>query len=161
MVKNVIIIGIVILFMAGLIWIARPKPQNENTGPSPETLVAGEESFDFGEISMAAGNVSHAFKIKNTGNEPITVEKVYTSCMCTTASLILGNKKFGPYGMPGHNFIPGINEAISPGEEATIEAVFDPTAHGPAGVGLIERAIMIENSAGGPIQLGFSAFVKP
>ena len=161
MIKNIVIIGIVILFMAGIIWIARPKPQSESAGLPPETLVIEKESFDFGEISMAAGNVSHAFKIKNSGSEPITVKKLYTSCMCTTASLMFGSKKFGPYGMAGHGFIPEINKTIDPGEEAAIEAVFDPAAHGPAGVGLIERAITIENSAGGPVQLNFSAFVKP
>jgi len=81
--------------------------------------------------------------------------------MCTTASLIKNNKAFGPYGMQGHGFIPKINEVMNPGEEATVDVVFDPAAHGPAGVGRIERIATIENNAGKPLELGFTATVTP
>lgn len=81
--------------------------------------------------------------------------------MCTTATLMMGGKQFGPYGMPGHGFIPKINETMDAGEEATVEVVFDPAAHGPAGVGRIERGITIENNAGRPLELGFTALVTP
>ncbi|KKT83316.1 MAG: hypothetical protein UW81_C0021G0020, partial [Candidatus Giovannonibacteria bacterium GW2011_GWC2_44_9] len=41
------------------------------------------------------------------------------------------------------------------------EVVFDPAAHGPAGVGRIERAVYLENSASEALQLKFSATVTP
>ncbi len=110
---------------------------------------------------MAAGEVKYPFKIKNSSREPITINKMYTSCMCTTATLMIGGRQWGPMGMPGHSGIPAINEILAPGREATVDVVFDPAAHGPAGVGKIARAIIIENSAGQPLELNFSALVTP
>ncbi|MBI2039254.1 MAG: DUF1573 domain-containing protein [Candidatus Niyogibacteria bacterium] len=161
-----IIIGVFasVLLLAGLLWIARSDLQNTAAVSlaSRSALSAEEADFDFGTISMAAGNVSHAFRVKNAGSEPIAIEKMYTSCMCTTATLTKGAQTFGPYGMPGHNsFIPRMNETLGPNAEAVIEAVFDPAAHGPAGVGLAERSVYIEtNSAGAPtLELTFRAEV--
>ena len=81
--------------------------------------------------------------------------------MCTTATLKIGGRQKGPYGMLGHGFIPKINETLNSGEEALVEVVFDPAAHGPAGVGPIQRAIAIENNAGEPVELLFAAIVTP
>ena len=95
---------ILLVVLGGLVWIARPDAQK--TTPSSSTESAGvltvEESnnHDFGTISMATGKVTHQFKIKNTSDKVVTINKMYTSCMCTTAELIIGGKQFGPYGMP-------------------------------------------------------------
>lgn len=163
--KKIIFISIAVVVLAGIVWLARPSQQNENTAslsPAvPGSLVAEEINFDFGSISMAAGKVKYDFKVKNIGTEPVVVEKMYTSCMCTTASLVTNKKKYGPYGMPGHGFVPKINASIGPNEEVTVETVFDPAAHGPAGVGRIERAVILENNAGEPLELVFTAYVTP
>ncbi len=162
---NKTIIGTVaaIVILAGIVWLWKIDSQNNNSLPakSSGTLVAEEINFDFGEISMAAGKVKHSFKIKNNGNESIVVNKVYTSCMCTTASLLINNKQFGPFGMIGHGMIPKINQSIGPNEEIIAEVVFDPAAHGPAGVGQIKRTIAIENNSEKQIELQFSATVTP
>ena len=160
---TVIGITIAIAVLGGIIWTARPNPGN-NTASVPlssiKALKAEETNFDFGQISMAAGKVKHVFKIENTGGGPVTVEKMYTSCMCTEALLMTNGKQFGPYGMPGHGFAPKINATINPGEEATVEVVFDPAAHGPAGVGPIERAVYLETPTGTE-ELRIKAVVKP
>lgn len=163
-----------ILVLGGLIWIARPaSPELARSEPNGQSATAASatrngtltveeaNNYDFGTIKMAAGKVSHQFRIKNTGAEAVTINKMYTSCMCTTAELRVGGKQFGPYGMPGHGAIPKINQTVNPNEEATVEVVFDPAAHGPAGVGRIQRAITIENNAGAPIELLFAAVVTP
>ena len=163
--KNIIGVLLSVLVLMGLIWVARPDSSNDNTATLVESagVLAVEESdmYSFGTISMAEGKVKHQFKMKNTGNEPVIVDKIYTSCMCTTAELIVGEKRFGPYGMPGHGAIPKIDGLIKPGEEAVVEAVFDPAAHGPAGIGRIQRAIVLENNAGQPVELQFVAVVRP
>lgn len=163
--KNIIIAVIVLVGFGAVVWFGRPASR-ENSAASLGTLSAGElgaeeKDFDFGTISMAAGMVKHTFKIKNRSSDPVTIGKMYTSCMCTTSFLSIGGKKFGPYGMPGHGFIPKINEALAPGEEAAVEAMFDPAAHGPAGVGPIRRSITIENNGARPLELMFSAVVMP
>ncbi len=165
--KNIIIgIAAAVIVLGALVWIARPDGKSANTGvPSapvvPGALAAEVTDFDFGTISMAKGTVSRTFTVKNTGAGPVIIGKMYTSCMCTTASLTLRGERFGPYGMPGHGFVPTINREIGAGEEAAVEIVFDPAAHGPAGVGRIERVVIIENDGGAPLQVGFTANVTP
>lgn len=66
--------------------------------------------------------------------------------------------------MQGHGgVIPKINVEVQPGETAEIEAVFDPAAHGPQGVGKVRRAVYVEtDSSDTPeIQLSFEANVMP
>lgn len=163
--KKIIISTVIgVLVLGGLIWIARPDGQNTSSvaAGSNRSLTAEEtDNYNFGRISMAAGKVTHQFKIKNTSADTVTISKMYTSCMCTTATLIKEGKQFGPVGMPGHEAIPNLNQIINPNEEATIEVVFDPAAHGPAGVGRIQRKITIENNAGQPIEFQFVAIVTP
>lgn len=162
LVWTVVLVGVLALFA----WAGMPGSQkNESAkiaqGLEAVSLSADETAYDFGTISMAAGNASHTFTISNLSALPVAIEKIYTSCMCTTALLDVGGEKFGPYGMPGHGFIPKINKTIDSGTEAEIEVVFDPAAHGPSGVGKIERVVIIENNGGKALELGFTAVVTP
>jgi hypothetical protein len=81
--------------------------------------------------------------------------------MCTTATLVTPSGRRGPFGMPGHTPIPSIRERLAPGEMAQVEVVFDPAAHGPAGVGRIDRTVTLQNDAGAPLELAFTAMVTP
>ncbi len=161
--------GVVLAALIGFIWMARPTLQSAPASPAEGlakvgkngALAAQENNYDFGAISMAAGKVSKMFAIKNTGEAVLSVNQLYTSCMCTVATLKIGNRSAGPFGMPGHGFAQRINETIGPNEEAGVEVVFDPAAHGPAGVGRIERVVYLENSAGAPLELKISATVTP
>ena len=132
----------------------------KNTAVGTTTLSSGENSFDFGKISMSKGKVTHQFELKNVGSAPVIVRRIYTSCMCTSATLIRGNNRVGPFSMPGHGFNPGIEEAIAPGEKVALEVVFDPAAHGPAGVGPIERQVRVETDSGF-VELGIKTLVTP
>ncbi len=129
-------------------------------GLATGTLAPVEKSFDFGSISMAKGKVTHIYALKNTSDLPVVIQKMYTSCMCTEASLLQAGEKLGPFGMPGHGLVPTINQKIAPGAEIQVEAVFDPAAHGPAGLGKINRAVILE-TANGPVQVVFTANVIP
>ena len=163
--KNIALALIVVfILLGGLMLIARPKSETPQVATAVGTLAdlkAGEDTFDFGSVSMAAGKVSHTFKVKNEGADPVVVTKMFTSCMCTSASITTKEGKMGPFGMPGHGFIPEINRVIAPGEEAAVEVVFDPAAHGPAGVGRIERVVTLESGDSEPLKLGFGATVTP
>lgn len=117
--------------------------------------------FDFGKISMAAGNVSHSYGIRNAGAAAFSITSISTSCMCTVATLITPTGKKGPFGMTGHGFTPRLAERLAPGETAQVEVVFDPAAHGPAGIGRTERIVTIGNNGGLPLELRFSALVTP
>lgn len=129
--------------------------------PEPMMLSAAETMYDFGDVSMAKGKVTRNFKVANNSGQPVNIGRVYTSCMCTEAKLMMGGESFGPYGMPGHGMTSSINKTMVPGSEADVEAIFDPAAHGPAGIGPVERAIYIETKNGAPLELKFRANVTP
>lgn len=162
-----IIIGVTLALFAGLIALASAGNRNPQllgatqTSNQPSLLTAPEPAFDFGSVAMAKGKVRHTYQIKNPTGSPVIISKLYTSCMCTVTSLIKGEKRFGPFGMPGHAGIPAINEIIEPGQTAEIEAVFDPAAHGPAGIGPIAREVIIEQEDTAPLKLSFKANVTP
>ncbi len=129
---------------------------------SAGNLISEENNFDFKTISMANGKVSHRFELKNSGVEPLKIKKVYTSCMCTVASVIdAAGTTYGPFGMPGHDGLSSETISVNGGESIIVEAVFDPAAHGPQGVGKIKRVVYLDtNSVDQPqIQITFSAEV--
>lgn len=133
---------------------------NTQSAGGSGVLVADEKYYDLGTVSMAKGKVSQAFKIKNTGTAPAVIKKVFTSCMCTTATLSTADGKVGPFGMAGHTAVPEINKTLAAGEEASVEAVFDPAAHGPSGTGKVRRVVYLEvEGSDKPIELSFEANV--
>jgi len=180
-VMNAIFYGLItfgVALVGFAIYLAKPAattpgPSMESPAPAPvvaaapvpvasaNPLVSMSRSFDFGTISMAAGKVSHRFWIRNTGDSPVTITRLYTSCMCTEATLITPAGSKGPFGMPGHGANAGVFERIAPGGTAQVEAVFDPAAHGPAGIGPTQRIVTIRTAEAAPLDLQFTAMVKP
>lgn len=144
-------LGVGILVALALIAISYPNPQKETKSDKMASLgsilgiTAPEMNYDFGTISMAAGKVKHDFEIQNNSSSTIALDKLYTSCMCTSAYFVKGEDKIGPFGMPGHGFVPGLGRELEPGEGAKIEVVFDPAAHGPAGIGPTNRSVFLES----------------
>jgi len=102
-------------------------------------------SYDWKDIDIAAGDVSREFSFENSGEEDLILKGAATSCMCTTATFTLPNGEKSPdFGMHGNQKWA---YAIKPGEEFSINIVFDPMAHGPNGVGPIQRSIYILSSS--------------
>ena len=91
---------IIFIFMAILLATGIASAQNK------AVISADETSFDFGTIKEANGNVSHTFKIKNTGEAPLVLTRVIASCGCTTPEWT--------------------KEPIAPGKKAQIKVTFDP-----------------------------------
>lgn len=156
----VILGGSIILLFLGVFFLNRGTPRVASS--SVETALSAKETFfDFGTISMKNGKVNHEFQITNSSDNPETIQKVYSSCMCTSAFLELTNRRFGPFGMPGHGAIPSINAIVPSQSTATVDVVFDPNAHGPSGVGLMERQVFVEQPNGTKLTLGIRAEVTP
>jgi len=73
-------------------------------------IALSEEQWDFGKIT-AAYSVGHVFRLKNAGDEPLTIEQVLTSCGCTTTSLE--------------------EKTIAPGQEISLRLTFNPSVLTP------------------------------
>jgi len=167
-----LLVGAFLMVIAMIVAVIAAKPGHEPVAQSAAgsavaathpaaALAARETRFDFGQISMAAGNVSHRYWFKNEGEAPVLIQRIYTSCMCTTATLVKGARVIGRFGMAGHGPLPEVNQSLEPGETAYMDVAFDPAAHGPAGLGRTERVVTIEPRTGEPLQLGFTADVRP
>ncbi len=163
-IRNLIIIALVVIASVGLILATKPAPETPGGYRAAQifsALATEETLFDFGTVSMGRGNVGHDFKVRNESGEPVEIEKIYTSCMCTAAYFVKDGKKLGPFGMLGHGFVPSLRKKIEPGEEIVIAVVFDPAAHGPAGVGPVEREIYLEGKSGVLAAFQIKALVTP
>lgn len=166
MTKQTIIIALgAVLILAGLFWWgkanqAAPVPKESGASGS---LTLPESFYDFGSISMANGNVEKTFSVQNTSASDVLIETIVTSCMCTEAFLETPSGEKGPFGMPGHGIgaLTKAGETIPAGESRTIRVVFDPNAHGPAGIGLAERIVEITDRNGTATRLKIKAVVTP
>lgn len=157
----IILVVTVVVFIGGAILFSNYSKGDRDASSIGEIkdMHVEEDSFDFGSISMKEGTVSHEFVLQNTGSDPITLGRMYSSCMCTKARIRVGEYQSGFFGMIGHGYIPKIKKVVEPGKEAIIEVVFDPAAHGPAGIGMVERVVTLEDLSGEKTTLQISATV--
>ncbi|MDP2639008.1 MAG: DUF1573 domain-containing protein [Candidatus Azambacteria bacterium] len=160
-----ILLGAVVLIVGVLLWFSGDS-KNElafnNNGQFTGALTVEQAQYDFGSVSMAKGNVEKEFTIENKSDGDVAIGEVSTSCMCTEAVLRVGDRTAGPFGMPGHGLTRKANLVVKPGEQLIAKVIFDPAAHGPAGIGPVERQIAVYTSADkDPMVLNFKAVVTP
>lgn len=92
-------------------------------GPQPK-LEIPQDYWSFGQIG-SKDVVDHTYVLKNTGEAPLTVSRIYTTCGCTTAELTA--------------------RVIPPGKSALLRLIFDAGFHDTRGQ-QVRRGIMIENN---------------
>lgn len=158
-----IILGTTVL-IGSLIWLDQPVAKQNSQENSPVSLLKSDAMlFDFGTISMAKGNISHEFTITNDSDQPVNIRKIYTSCMCTTAKFKFGQETYGTFGMPGHGIsaLTATDITLNPGESGVLEVIYDPNAHGPGGVGSIDRFVYLEDKNDSQLELEIKAVVTP
>jgi len=165
-IKNIVILlGIIAVVITGLVWLtngSKKSPTAAIGGEVGGVLTLGESKYDFGTVSMAKGKVSKEFALENKSDKNVQIDQVFTSCMCTEAELKVGNKTAGPFGMQGHGITRGADLVVKSGETLIVKAIFDPAAHGPSGVGPIERQVVINTGdSQNPVVLDFKAVVTP
>jgi rhodanese-related sulfurtransferase len=158
--------NLILIILAPIILAGCTKAISQDAIEQAETTVNSsiviEESFkDLGTIAMDKGDVDISYTLTNEGKESVVIKEMYTSCMCTSARVSIGDDTSRKVGMKGHGGNFDILKIIEPGEQAVVTATFDPNAHGPQGTGLARRTISLEtNSKVDPIlRLDFEANV--
>lgn len=106
--------------------LAKDAPQNR------PIISLNSDSYDLGDVSQKQGIATTIFELKNEGKEDLIIERLETSCGCTSVSLIYNGVEGPKFNMPGH----GINEevgdwqmAITPGTSAQLKIYYDPNMH--------------------------------
>jgi len=81
--------------------------------------------IDFGEIDPLGGPVSTTIEVANTGEGSLQINRISTSCGCTTATMD--------------------SSALEPGQTRPLTIQFDPQVH-PDEEGPIARVVYIQSS---------------
>ena len=150
--KIISVVSVVAIVLVLFVWGKTNQAASEAGNGEVATTTTSTLSFpltfhDFGTISMAAGKASKEFPVVNNTGRDLILERVETSCMCTSAYIKNGENRKGPFGMPGHG------GAVPPADELI------PAVHGPAGVGPIERQVFLRDDQGGQAVLQIKALV--
>ncbi len=95
---------------------AAPKAPHVSVDPA---------QHDFGDIVQSQGPVSATIKVKNTGSDPLIINRLSTSCGCTTAKMD--------------------ESPLGAGETREMTVTFDPMVH-PDQFGKIERVVYLQTS---------------
>ena len=114
-----------------------------------------------GDIGYSKGILYHTFPIKNTGNKDLEIANMASSCMCTKVFLKVEGKNGPEFGMKGMSAPSSWKGILKPGEKGEIVAAFDPTYHGPQGIGKVSRTASFEtNDPANPyVELSFEGEV--
>lgn len=147
-----ILTTLAILF-GGIVFINNTTASSQVVVSNNAKVVVESDTFDWGNIPINGGNVTKKFTIKNTGTENLQLTNIKTSCHCTTASVNISGNESPSFGMSGTSQWVG---EMKPGQEATLNVVFDPLFHGPQGTGPINRYISVETNDKSNSKLTFS-----
>jgi len=71
-----------VVFVFGVFAIYGAMAQEAAENTSGPVMSFEEEKFDFGDIHQG-DKVEHIFEFENTGNEPLIITNVQTTCGCT------------------------------------------------------------------------------
>lgn len=153
---------ITILILGGAIIFSSSLPSKAVLSGSKEAnLEIPHSSYDLRTIPYDKGVITHSFPIKNSGAGELEIANLSTSCMCTTVYLKSKDGKSEAFGMKGMSKQSSWVGKLKPGQTAEVIAVFDPTYHGPQGVGPVSRLVSFEtNDPDSPyVELSFSGTV--
>ncbi len=111
-------------------------------------IATTETKKDLGIVSQKSGIVSTEFIIRNDGKSDLVIDKLSSSCGCTSGSLIYQGKEGPRFYMAGH----GQEEpdaawqvAIAPGDEAKVKVYYDPSIH-PDLTGAVTRTVSVHSN---------------
>ncbi|PJE63888.1 hypothetical protein COU89_00850, partial [Candidatus Roizmanbacteria bacterium CG10_big_fil_rev_8_21_14_0_10_45_7] len=111
-------------------------------------ITTAETKKDLGVVTIKKGVVTTEFVIKNEGKSDLVVDKLSSSCGCTSASLVYHGTEGPQFYMAGHGQAepdPNWKVSIAPGDKAKIKVYYDPTVH-PDLTGPVTREVSIHSN---------------
>lgn len=164
---NIKFIILILVSVLGIIGFAvLVSSSSINTKASISKTLGAKLSVDHnfrtvGDINYSKGILYHSFPIKNPGTKNLEIANLTSSCACTKTFLRLNGEDGPGFGMKGMSAPSSWKGIIKPGENGEIVAAFDPTYHGPQGVGKVSRTVSFEtNDPDNPyVELSFEGVV--
>ncbi|RKZ28333.1 hypothetical protein DRQ36_10595 [bacterium] len=106
--KKLTVISIIVLGFALALFAEDVGEEPAETGGPQPKIVLGEQRFDFG-YSPEGFFMVHAYKVKNEGEAELRIQRVRTTCGCTSAPM----KKM----------------QLAPGEDTEVTVIFNSTRY--------------------------------
>ncbi len=142
--KKVLFVSLPALFIVGSIAFLVVNYSPEESHPGISRIEINSQEYDAGTVSMAKGLIKYTSKIKNTGEGDLKIDRIWTSCHCTTAILKVGDKTSPEFGMNSSGAF--WSQKIAPGQTGQLEVIFDPAFHGPQGIGSAVRIVYLSTN---------------
>jgi len=93
--------------------------------PADTTIVFNKLAHDFGAIVMTNGEQEYSFEFTNKGTQPVTIQKVTTSCGCTTSGWT--------------------KEPVAPGKKGYVKVTYRPS-----GSTTFDKSVTVNIAGGNP-----------
>lgn len=154
--SNKVIIAVVaftiLTIIGGVSYLSKSGPQKLAISEAV-SFELSQTSHDWGEIPINNGNVSRTFEIRNTGSKNLKLANISTSCMCTTAQIMINDQASPVFGMHSNSSWLG---QVPAGQTASIYIEFDPLFHGPDGTGQFTRQVVVKTNDQNNPQITFN-----
>ncbi|MBU2101060.1 DUF1573 domain-containing protein [Candidatus Micrarchaeota archaeon] len=138
--KKIMGIGIIVLFVIFIgFFLFQEMAKNAPDPRGSGTIKITSEVKDFGNVSVGKGTVSTSMEIVNEGKGKLVLTGLKSSCMCTTAVVIIDGVESPVFDMHKN---PYWSKELEPGKTAQLKIFYDPTAH-PELRGTVTRTISI------------------
>jgi len=111
-------------------------------------ITVSESEQDLGEVSQAGGIITAEFSIKNEGQSNLIINKLSSSCGCTSGSVVYQGNEGPRFYMSGHGYEELDGEwsvSIAPDDEAFVKVYYDPSVH-PDLEGAVTRTLSIHSN---------------
>lgn len=140
-----LVMGFVVLGFGGYyLFKGDSVPDSALVSINPSQIEITPANYDIGRVVMKDGIIIREYEIKNNSSEILRLKKITTSCMCTRAQVVAGDKKTRLYAMEmGGAVNPVIDFDIPANSTAKLIVKFDPAAHGIQGTGPVERVVWL------------------
>jgi len=119
-----------------------------NAPQNAPRIATTETEKDIGTVSQRNGMVTTEFTIKNEGKNDLIIDKLSSSCGCTSASLVYQETEGPRFYMAGHGQAepdPNWKVSIAPGDEAKVKVYYDPSIH-PDLTGPVTREVSVHSN---------------
>lgn len=126
----VIIIAAIIVGSVGVIAITGDSGSNGSVNseiPASGSFQIDKKKADLGDLPLEEKGVAE-FTVTNPSEEPLTISRVRTSCMCTLAEVEIDGQKSPEFNMDMHNTaeVKKWQGTIAPGSQATVRVIYIP-----------------------------------
>lgn len=147
-----LVLGLFVI-LGGTLALLKQTGQNSNIVVVASALELSDTTHSWGTIPYDGGNQVVEFSLKNTGQDSVQLSDLRTSCMCTTAQVLVGDNQSPEIRMVDSQ---GWQAELQPNQLAVVRVEFDPAYHGLQGLGDIKRIITLKTNAQNYEQLEFS-----